>query len=130
IVFVVMMSVAVAMERLWLNALQPQIATRFAIKQLNGNDNAFRELRLFEAYKSMADGAILVFALIIAWYLATRPGWPGRGRGSQLLVVIATLFGVTGCIRSYDRPEYTEIDTSETGFLIPLEGDSGIQSKF
>ena len=35
-----------------------------------------------------------------------------------------------GCVRSYDRPEYVEIDTSETGFLIPLEGDSAEQVKF
>jgi hypothetical protein len=33
-------------------------------------------------------------------------------------------------VRPYDRPEYAEIDTSETGFLIPLEGDSGVQAKF
>ncbi len=33
-------------------------------------------------------------------------------------------------MKPYDRPEYAEIDTSETGFLIPLEGDSGSQAKF
>jgi len=37
---------------------------------------------------------------------------------------------LTGCIRSYDRPEYAEIDTSETGFLIPLEGNTGTQARF
>ena len=43
------------------------------------------------------------------------------------LVAIVT----SSCIRPFDRPEYTEIDTSETGFLIPLEGDTaGGQVKF
>jgi hypothetical protein len=42
------------------------------------------------------------------------------------LVVVAT----SSCVRPYDRPEYVEIDTSETGFLIPLEGDTAEQVKF
>src|SRR6478735_813904 len=40
------------------------------------------------------------------------------------------LIGTSSCVRAYDRPEYVEIDTSETGFLIPLEGDSQEQVKF
>src|SRR5205823_11362387 len=44
------------------------------------------------------------------------------------LTLIPVTFG--GCMRAFDRPEYAEIDTSETGFLIPLEGDGGAQAKF
>jgi hypothetical protein len=33
-------------------------------------------------------------------------------------------------MRAYDKPEYSEIDTSETGFLIPLEGDTNQQARF
>ena len=40
------------------------------------------------------------------------------------------LVGTSSCVRQYDRPEYVEIDTSETGFLIPLEGDTTEQVKF
>ncbi len=32
--------------------------------------------------------------------------------------------------RPYDKPEFMEIDTSETGFLIALEGDTGNQMSF
>src|SRR5207248_1101118 len=50
------------------------------------------------------------------------------------LLLIAGFLGLisltSGCIKSYDKPEYKEIDTSETGFLIPLEGDSVSQAKF
>src|SRR5262245_14969085 len=42
------------------------------------------------------------------------------------LVLICT----SSCVRPYDRPEYVEIDTSETGFLIPLEGDTAEQVRF
>ena len=44
--------------------------------------------------------------------------------GSTIAVGMLCLLGnLTGCVKPYDRPEYVEIDTSETGFLIPLEGD-------
>lgn len=33
-------------------------------------------------------------------------------------------------MRSYDKPEFASIDTAETGFLIPLEGDGKNQDKF
>src|SRR5437763_13380234 len=37
---------------------------------------------------------------------------------------------VSGCMKPYDRPEYVEIDTSESAFLIPLEGDTSNQAAF
>src|SRR3954470_2734030 len=45
-------------------------------------------------------------------------------------VLGGTMFVSTSCMRDYDKPEYSEIDTAETGFLIPLEGDSAGQAKF
>ena len=47
-----------------------------------------------------------------------------------LFCLALVLIGTSGCVRSYDRPEYVEIDTSETGFLIPLEGDTAEQVRF
>jgi hypothetical protein len=130
-VFVVMVSVVIATERAWLNALQPQIATQVAIGQLQGNDNAFRELRLFETYKGIADVAVVFVALAMAWWLVSRPRRSLRRDWPQLILVSTiSIFAMTGCIRSYDRPEYAEIDTSETGFLIPLEGNTGTQARF
>src|SRR6478735_4886261 len=40
------------------------------------------------------------------------------------------LLGTSSCVKPYDKPEYVEIDTSDTGFLIPLEGDSTKQARF
>jgi hypothetical protein len=45
------------------------------------------------------------------------------------LLAGTVLLAAVGC-RPYDRPEFHEIDTSETGFLIPLEGDTGDQTSF
>ena len=44
-----------------------------------------------------------------------------------ITVLALTLLG--GC-KPYDRPEFIEIDTSETGFLIPLEGNIDKQVAF
>jgi len=131
VVFVVMVSVAIAIERAWLNVVQPQIATQVAIEQVNGNDNAFRQLRLFETYKGIADAAVIIVAFAVACWLAIRPRRSSRRDWPHLMLVSTmSIFAMTGCIRPYDRPEYAEIDTSETGFLIPLEGNTGTQAKF
>jgi len=128
---VVMVSVAIAAERAWLNAVQPQIATQVAIGQLEGNNNAFRQLRLFETYKGIADVVVVIIAVAIAWWLVRQPRRSARRDWPQLILVSTmSIFALTGCIRSYDRPEYAEIDTSETGFLIPLEGNTGTQARF
>ncbi|MBI1372438.1 MAG: hypothetical protein GC159_06715 [Phycisphaera sp.] len=52
-------------------------------------------------------------------------------RQTLKLLVTLTLVAVmtTGC-KPYDKPEFEEIDTSETGFLIPLEGDTTKQQSF
>ena len=130
-VFVVMVSVAIAVERAWLNAVQPQIATQVAIGQLEGNNNAFRQLRLFETYKGIADVVVVIIAVAIAWWLVRQPRRSARRDWPQLILVSTmSIFALTGCIRSYDRQEYAETDTSETGFLIPLEGNTGTQARF
>jgi regulator of protease activity HflC (stomatin/prohibitin superfamily) len=49
-------------------------------------------------------------------------------RARALLIVLLPLV-LLGC-RPYDRPEFIEIDTSETGFLIPLEGNTDNQTTF
>ena len=44
-------------------------------------------------------------------------------------LALAFLGTLVGC-KPYDRPEFTEIETSETGFLISLEGDTNKQTNF
>ena len=45
------------------------------------------------------------------------------------VLLMVSLAGLLGC-RPYDVPEFEEIDTSETGFLIPLDGNTEEQSSF
>jgi uncharacterized Fe-S cluster-containing radical SAM superfamily protein len=86
-VFLVMVSVAIAAEKAWLNAVQPQIATQVAIEQVNGNDNAFRRLRFFETYKGIADVAVVLIAFAIAWCLVRQRRRSSRRDWPQLMFV-------------------------------------------
>jgi hypothetical protein len=130
VVFVVLVSIAIAIERAWLGVVEPEIATRVAVEQVNADEAAFRQLRLFESYKGFGDVAVVVIAVALAWMLAFKPR-NTRSRWPQLIGLgTLSLVSLSGCVRPYDTPEYAEINTSETGFLIPLEGDSTAQAKF
>ena len=52
-----------------------------------------------------------------------------QGKGLNATVLLVGLLFTVGC-RPYDQPEFSEIDTSETGFLIPLEGATDDQVSF
>lgn len=53
-----------------------------------------------------------------------------KSRTKMLLCSAIIGISVTGCMRNYDKPEYADVDTNETAFLVPLEGDGGAQVKF
>ncbi|HWI56066.1 MAG TPA: hypothetical protein VNZ22_02480, partial [Bacillota bacterium] len=129
-------------ETLWLTARQPEISAGLALHQVNGGREAARALREFESFKDVAHSVTGTMTLLAAlWACAPwlQRGWYRLGqvlrrkassRTVLLLPALAMLALLTGCVRPYDRPEYVEIDTSETGFLIPLEGNGGEQVKF
>lgn len=51
----------------------------------------------------------------------------------RLFVLVLTLvmcLSLAGCRKPYDKPEFVKISPSQTGFLIPLIGDSTTQSAF
>jgi SPFH domain / Band 7 family len=129
-------------ENWWLNMHQPQVAAGIALKQLNGGEAAARELRSYQVLKDSVHVAASFFTVLAAMFLlgplARRTAakiieWGKRGSSSKAAVLVSALsvgLLTSGCIKPYDRPEYVEIDTSETGFLIPLEGDGAQQAKF
>lgn len=131
-----------AAESLWLSARQPEISKTLALRQINGGTQAARSLREFEALKDgvhAVGGAVIALSAAGLFSSSLRKGLARlRQRLSQkglhhLSVLLGSsllLLGLSGCVRPFDRPEYIEIDTSDTGFLIPLEGDSSEQVKF
>jgi hypothetical protein len=133
IAFVAAAGMAYGLEAWWLAAHQPDIATRLALNQLNGGTDEANALRMFNA---MTQGVhcitamIVMFAAVFCFGHYLRPLIDRFASRTSLLVALGLTALTTGCIKPYDRPEYVEIDTSETGFLIPLEGDTTQQAKF
>lgn len=46
-----------------------------------------------------------------------------------VVIGLIVVFATAGCRRPYDTPKYEEISSNETGFLVPLEGESKDQAK-
>ncbi|MEY4386038.1 MAG: hypothetical protein RLY20_1321 [Verrucomicrobiota bacterium] len=132
-------------ENWWLNTQQADLSAKLAINQFNG-DAAAHQLRAFQALKDnvhLATGVVtLLAAVFLLGPLARKLGqhvreshlgaqlgkWFGKATALFALALLPAL--LSGCMKAYDKPEYVEIDTSETGFLIPLEGDGTQQAKF
>ena len=47
-----------------------------------------------------------------------------------LVLMLVLCLSLAGCRKPYDKPEFAKISPSQTGFLIPLVGDSSSQSAF
>lgn len=124
--FVIAASIA---DTVWLSWAQPKTATQLALAQLNGGAAASREMLAWQATHQWPHFlAQAVIFLAVAWWV-----WPFAVaflRAKRLLPLLVGATMLTGCMKTYDKPEYTEIETSETGFLIPLEGNTTDQTKF
>jgi len=46
------------------------------------------------------------------------------------LIAVAVFTPGCSCIRPYDKPEFQDIAPNETGFLVPMEGDTSEQAMF
>jgi SPFH domain / Band 7 family len=126
-----------SLETWWVNSLQADLSTRFALRQLDGLNADADRLRTFDAAKDavhMLAVGITVLAAILCFgrqIKAVCEKIRSRiGNAAPLLIGALCVTGLTGCIRPYDKPQFVEVDTSETGFLIPLEGDATQQEKF
>jgi hypothetical protein len=146
VVFGLVTAILVAAENWWLTAQQADMSARLALNQFEDDNGAARELRVFQSLKDNVHVATAL-ATLLAAVLTIGPLARRFSRNVQntplfarirrffhgatpMIIVASALVFTSGCIKAYDKPEYVEIDTSETGFLIPLEGDSSQQAKF
>jgi hypothetical protein len=124
-------------ENLWYAQYQNPLQTGLAIAQVNGGDAGLLALRRMDALKDIVPVASVVLIVAMGIWaispllrrLVLRYQQKQSAPVTTLLLLFISLPLLTGC-KPYDRPEYVEIDTSDTGFLIPLEGESGQQAHF
>ncbi len=132
-------------QKLWLEYFDPQLATPLALAQMQSGSDAWRKLAAWQAAHQLpafaAEGIVALTAIACfgtpLWNLGkallVMAASRGRTRSKLLLTpLVATALALSagGCMKPYDKPEHVEIDTSDTGFLIPLEGETGEQTKF
>jgi hypothetical protein len=133
-------------QKFWVQFADPQVATPLALAQLESGLDSWRKLATWQAAHQLPSFAAEGIVVLTALLLFGRPAWMfgrtlvvalyerRRKEPSKLVLapfVAATLaLSMSGCVRPFDKPELVEIETSETGFLIPLEGDTGTQTKF
>jgi hypothetical protein len=136
ITFALITSAVWALELWWLSGRQPGISTTLAMRQFNATAGD-ADLRQFEAAKNAAPVLAGAVTLLAAWFCFGRFAKTAfekikarAFKATPLVLGLVFLAGMTGCMKPYDKPEFVEIDTSETGFLIPLEGDATQQAKF
>lgn len=121
----------------WLSYRQPEVSTKLALRQFDGTDSSAANVRKFDAAEDAAPLIACAISVLTAWIcfgsqaksvLGKIKGWVVKA--TPLIVGLLCIAGLTGCMKPYDKPEFVEIDTSDTGFLIPLEGDATAQQKF
>src|SRR5262245_21050103 len=136
LLFLLVLLLVCGLEAVWLSGRQPRAATALAIQQLNGDNRDAAKLRQFEAGKEFVHLIAGAVTFLAAWLCFGRYAAAAfsciKARLAKTTTVVGLLglVGLTGCMKPYDKPEFVEIDTSETGFLIPLEGDATQQAKF
>ncbi|MDB6028300.1 MAG: Band 7 protein [Verrucomicrobiales bacterium] len=125
------------LELWWTNTQEPELAANLAVEQFHDSSAKAAELRAFTATNNAfhfgAGAAVFIAALVCFGGYAQELFKNYKIRKQTAATVALALLALpllSGCMKPFDKPEYIEIDTSETGFLIPLEGDGGQQSKF
>jgi len=122
--------------------IHPELAAHDSVAALNGDDLQQTQLRDDEAIEDILEliagawsfGALVVVALTFypdRWRITLPPNAARCAkRVAGTTAVGALLLTQGGCWRAYDVPEYQDVDTAETAFVVPLEGDSGDQARF
>lgn len=129
LIFALILAGCGSVDWYWIQVKSPTISAHVAVDQLNGGDAAAEDMRAYDTAKGMVEvitGAIVLFSFLLLFGGKIEEM---LRKGSKLLIVLVCVFGLTGCI-PYDKPEFVTIENNETGFLLPLEGETKDQSKF
>jgi regulator of protease activity HflC (stomatin/prohibitin superfamily) len=126
-VFVIIAVAAAWGENAYLQSVAQESA-RLSVASVNGGTRELAELQQHEVAKNRSllltgIGVLAAGILLLGTYRA-KP----YVRYAPVLLLGGVMLG--GCMKAYDKPEYQDVDTSETAFLIPIEGDSTQQAKF
>lgn len=137
-------------SNIWQNAAEPMIMGDAAIANVNGTDADFIKLNMLQTNKStiqLVGGCVSILGVIgLLFMMCSKSESKTKKENDKVMkesvsgetvkevtkvVLLCMMMGLitsAGC-RRFDKPEYQEISTSETAFLIKLEGKDN-QTKF
>lgn len=96
-----------------------------AIAQVNGGDAAFEEMQAFERAKQYPTVVVLLLSLgvvILLWGGKVKEGFEEMAKKAGWVALFAIVVTTIGCWKQYDVPEYENVDTTETAYVVKLEG--------
>jgi len=110
-----------------------EVSTDLALEQVNGDDAAAAKLRGWQSQKGLFEFAVMIICLVVIvvtfWseikFLVRK-----SMRSAPVILGCLLVITMSSCRRPYDAPEYVEVDTNETAFVIPLEGSADKQVQF
>ena len=116
----------------WQYAVQPDVGAKLSVAAVNGGNAAANAVRTYDAASSAPDIALGAYAFVagLLCFGGTIRRAMARHRKSAGATTAALLIGTgIGCSK-YNTPEYVDVDTSQSAFVVPLEGDTGEQATF
>ena len=126
---VIFTAVVMGICTLWSDAVSPVVGTQLAIQNVNGGNEDWQAMNLFTQNKHWIKLILLaIWAGVMAVLFIPKKSI-NMSAPSCMLILLSLMLG-TGCMRPYEKPEYKEIGSAQTAFVIPLEGDTKGQAKF
>ena len=137
VVFALVVSVVWAVNLFWVDAVQPVVSADLAVANVNGKNAEWQAVNVFQKNKGLVGVISFISMLALGLFMFVPRGKEEKPveAGVASKVALFALLGfiiiaTSGCRKPYDVPEYGDISTSETGFLVKLEGDTANQAKF
>jgi len=109
---------------IWQTVVVPNVTDVIVINQFERSDATAEQLRLYQNlhnYYSLVSVSVVLLAIGLIWKKEIKRSFVIMKKELLALMAVATLC-LTGC--AYDTPVYVQVETSETPFLIKLEGDN------
>ena len=120
----------------WFHGVEPTVSAHLAVKTVNGGSAEYVAQRSYEENKSAVESGFgytrfgcIVLAVYAGFKLVRRRNG-SVGQGATALILAGLSLGLTGCGRQpYDVPEFKDVGTNQTAYVIPL-ADVKKQEKF
>lgn len=138
VLFCLLVMTVIAGNTFWNWTASPEVATQLGLDQVNGGNIDAAALRTYQGFSGLSatiSGIILLIMFFILFWSNIKSCISCVFEDNELprsncWMLVFLFLPLIGCRKPYDIPKYVEIDTNETAFVIPLEGETAKQVAF